>query len=292
MPGRCRANCALPTPMLLEPMLSAMPTYVPRNGVITDVMGEERERKKRLVWTEDEEAIFTAKYMTYPKNFRKIATFLEWKTPGECVQFYYLNKYKLDLKKALLKAQRRRPGSTPRAFREAQAIAPARLHEVPKPVNDKDFVTNPFRQGMRARARNFSYKESDIASRAEADIVVPEQPAAAAPPLPTPAPAAAASTSNRWTDAERSRLADAVQRHGMSAWTQVSQLVGSKTSTQCKNYYANYRDRLPGLGGKVVKEENVKPAGAAVEVAVSLAVGSVPAGVAGSSAADAALGGG
>ncbi|EOD28137.1 hypothetical protein EMIHUDRAFT_468737 [Emiliania huxleyi CCMP1516] len=243
----CRANCAVPTPMLLEPLLSATPTFIPRNGVIPDVMADERERKKRMVWSEEEEALFTAKYLTYPKNFRKIASFLEWKSPGDCVQFYYLNKYKLDLKKTLLKTQRRRPGSTPRAFREVQAITPARAVEAPKPVNDKDFVTNPFRQGMRARARNFSYKESDIASRAEGSEEVAE-PAAALPPLP-PLPASGA-TSNRWSDAERSRLAAAVQRHGTSAWAQVAQQVGTKTSTQCKNYYANYRDRLPGLGGK------------------------------------------
>jgi len=257
----CRANCAVPTPMLLEPMLSAIPKFIPRNGVITDVMGEERERKKLLVWTEDEEAIFMAKYMTYPKNFRKISSFLEWKSPGECVQFYYLNKYKLDLKKALLKAQRRRPGSTPRAFREAQAIAPARLPEPPKQVNDKDFVTNPFRQGMRARARNFSYKESDIASRAEAEAVPVDPPGIAAPTPPVVAPPATSGTSNRWSDAERSRLAEAVQKHGLSAWSQVAIAVGTKTSTQCKNYYANYRDRLPGLGNKVGKEEKVKTAG-------------------------------
>jgi hypothetical protein len=29
-------------------------------------------------------------------------------------------------------------------------------------------------------------------------------------------------------------------------WQKVAEMVGTKTATQCKNYFANYRDRLPG----------------------------------------------
>ena len=30
----------------------------------------------------------------YPKNFRKIQAYLEWKSLQDCINYYYTNKYK------------------------------------------------------------------------------------------------------------------------------------------------------------------------------------------------------
>jgi len=68
--------------------------------------------------------------------------------------------------------------------------------------------------------------------------------------VPPPALVASVSTSNRWSDAERLRLAEAVAEHGTGDWPQVCMLVGTKTWTQCRNYYANYRERLPAVASK------------------------------------------
>jgi hypothetical protein len=113
----------------------------------------------RQVWTEREATIFHDRYLQYPKNFRKVAAFLEYKSVQDCVQFYYTKKHKLDLKRALQKHQKKPRGgvgATPRS-----AVTPPA-----KPVEDIEYVTNPFRSGMRARARNFSYNESEISGAA------------------------------------------------------------------------------------------------------------------------------
>ena len=123
-------------------------------------MAAERERKRRNVWSDREETIFFEKFMVYPKNFRKIQSFLEWKTEGHCVQFYYLRKHKLDLKRSLKHGSKRRPAQRPPPVSSVKPRMP------PEERDPEAWVTNPFRQGMRARARSFSYKESALSDQA------------------------------------------------------------------------------------------------------------------------------
>eukprot|EP00177_Eucheuma_denticulatum_P004733 GFKZ01008606.1.p1 GENE.GFKZ01008606.1~~GFKZ01008606.1.p1 ORF type:complete len:1597 (+),score=227.01 GFKZ01008606.1:2609-7399(+) len=49
-------------------------------------------------WRFQEKLIFLDKYAMYPKNFRKIAGFLEYKTTQDCSAFYYQHKLDLGLK--------------------------------------------------------------------------------------------------------------------------------------------------------------------------------------------------
>jgi len=53
---------------------------------------------------------FSTRYLVYPKNFQKIASFLENKDTGACVTFYYSYKYMLNLKKLLREHQMKRRG--------------------------------------------------------------------------------------------------------------------------------------------------------------------------------------
>ena len=92
-------QCARPTPMLLEPMLSATPRFLSRANLVDDAKVEERERLRNVVWTPRERKVFVEKFILYPKNFRKIKGFLELKSVGDCVQFYYREKHELELKK-------------------------------------------------------------------------------------------------------------------------------------------------------------------------------------------------
>tara|TARA_B100000513_G_scaffold81638_1_gene33481 strand:+ start:706 stop:3321 length:2616 start_codon:yes stop_codon:yes gene_type:complete len=153
-------QCAMVPPREPEPMRSLRPPFRSRNCFIEDVMAAERERKRRNVWSDREETIFFEKFMVYPKNFRKIQSFLEWKTEGHCVQFYYLRKHKLDLKRSLKHGSKRRPAQRPPPVSSVKPRMP------PEERDPEAWVTNPFRQGMRARARSFSYKESALSDQA------------------------------------------------------------------------------------------------------------------------------
>ena len=104
----------------------------------------------------------------YPKNFRKIQAYLEWKSLQDCINYYYTNKYKLDLKRTLRQHQSKRRGReaamlvADRAPQHTTAPSVGRGSSVSADVADESYVVNPFRTGMRARPRNFSYKETDL----------------------------------------------------------------------------------------------------------------------------------
>ena len=79
-------QCARDTPMILEPTKALMVRFECRNGLIEDPIAEEKERKRKSVWTDREKKIFFDKWIIYPKLFRRIKSFLKWKTVADCVR--------------------------------------------------------------------------------------------------------------------------------------------------------------------------------------------------------------
>ena len=88
---RLRTLVRLPPQLVTEQEKEAS-RFETRNGLIRDPIQEERDRKRTRPWTAREKKIFADKYLQFPKNFHKIATFLDNRTPGECVFFYYTHK--------------------------------------------------------------------------------------------------------------------------------------------------------------------------------------------------------
>ncbi|KAJ2448867.1 DNA-binding protein snt1 [Coemansia sp. RSA 2336] len=58
-------------------------------------------------WTQNEVSAFIAAYLTYPKEFGKIAAHIPHKSMNECVLFYYRNKKQLKLKELEAKSVKR-----------------------------------------------------------------------------------------------------------------------------------------------------------------------------------------
>ena len=52
-------QCARVPALLLPPARDATPVWAPSNGRIVDVMADEKERKRRVVWSERETQIFS-----------------------------------------------------------------------------------------------------------------------------------------------------------------------------------------------------------------------------------------
>lgn len=48
-----------------------------------------QEEEVTRPWSDTERRIFMDKFLLHPKDFRKIATFLEGRTTGECIKFFY-----------------------------------------------------------------------------------------------------------------------------------------------------------------------------------------------------------
>jgi hypothetical protein len=82
------------------------PVYLDHAHIVRDASGE-LERYNRtvdLVWSEVEKEIFLARTLEYGKCFDKIALHLPMKTTADCVQFYYREKIRLGLKRAIRKS--------------------------------------------------------------------------------------------------------------------------------------------------------------------------------------------
>lgn len=65
------------------------------------------ERHERM-WSDIEKCIFVDKFMQYPKNFAKIASFLKSRSTQDCIKFYYDSKPNIPYKALLKEADNRR----------------------------------------------------------------------------------------------------------------------------------------------------------------------------------------
>ncbi|EAN31859.1 hypothetical protein TpMuguga_04g00507 [Theileria parva strain Muguga] len=83
-----------------------------RKNKLSNQQHDEDELNYRVsqVWTKAEVKIFTEKYLMHPKNFSKIAQFLENKKVSDCIDFYYRFKYRLKLKSKLHELRVRNKG--------------------------------------------------------------------------------------------------------------------------------------------------------------------------------------
>lgn len=66
--------------------------------LMDDPLAEHHAARSVNPWQFEEKLVFLEKYITYSKNFRKIASFLEHKSSRDCSYFYYSNKLDLGLK--------------------------------------------------------------------------------------------------------------------------------------------------------------------------------------------------
>ena len=65
------------------------------------------ERHER-VWRDIEKCIFVDKFMQFPKNFAKIASYLKHRNTQDCIKFYYDSKPNISYKALLKEAENRR----------------------------------------------------------------------------------------------------------------------------------------------------------------------------------------
>jgi hypothetical protein len=145
--------------MLLEPLAKALPRFASRSHQVDDAKLEEKRRNALVVWTAAERKTFAERWVQYPKNFRKLATYFEFKTVGDCVAFYDREKHELELKKMIKKGRVKggygsgTPSARPPpAARSASANLPRHVLEL-----YEDMVVPTNREGMRARPRHICF---------------------------------------------------------------------------------------------------------------------------------------
>ena len=71
------------------------------NLLIHNPVAEWHSARMANFWTREERLVFLTKYLSYQKNFKKIATFLPNKGTNDCAQFYFSHKLEYNLKQLL-----------------------------------------------------------------------------------------------------------------------------------------------------------------------------------------------
>jgi hypothetical protein len=68
------------------------------NGFVADPRQAHAEYRERLCWTEEERTVFVEKWRAHAKDFRKIKNALPEKSHKDVIEFYYLNRFELNLR--------------------------------------------------------------------------------------------------------------------------------------------------------------------------------------------------
>ena len=99
--------CANDLPMYLSQTEKETMLYYDENMLVEDPVAEHEAFKRRLTWTEEEKQIFYEKYAQHPKEFKKIAAALPLKSTKDVIEYYSINRKKLNLHEVDIASRKR-----------------------------------------------------------------------------------------------------------------------------------------------------------------------------------------
>uniref|UniRef100_A0A4W5PAU9 Nuclear receptor corepressor 2 n=1 Tax=Hucho hucho TaxID=62062 RepID=A0A4W5PAU9_9TELE len=196
--------------------------FINMNGLMDDPMKVYKDRQVMNMWSEQEKDTFRDKFIQHPKNFGLIASFLERKTVAECVLFYYLTKKNENYKNIVRRNYRRRGRS--------QVLDDTSGED----GEDKEpTVALKGRRTANSQGRRKGRITRSMTSEVEET---------ATPPLSGELANLEMNESSRWTEEEMETAKKGLLQYGRN-WSAIAKMVGSKTVSQCKNFYFNYKKR-------------------------------------------------
>ncbi|XP_035754441.1 nuclear receptor corepressor 2 [Egretta garzetta] len=261
--------------------------FINMNGLMDDPMKVYKDRQVMNMWSEQEKETFREKFMQHPKNFGLIASFLDRKTVADCVLYYYLTKKNENYKNLVRRNYRRRGKSQqqqqmPRSSQEEKDEKEKekdkegeKEEDKQETENDKEELTkdknddtsgedNDEKETVTSKGRktaNSQGRRKGRITRSMANEANNEE--AAAPQQSAELASLEMNESSRWTEEEMETAKKGLLEHGRN-WSAIARMVGSKTVSQCKNFYFNYKKRqnldeiLQQHKLKMEKERNAK----------------------------------
>uniref|UniRef100_A0A8D3BLC8 Nuclear receptor corepressor 2 n=1 Tax=Scophthalmus maximus TaxID=52904 RepID=A0A8D3BLC8_SCOMX len=239
--------------------------FINMNGLMDDPMKVYKDRQVMNMWSEQEKDTFREKFIQHPKNFGLIASFLERKTVAECVLFYYLTKKNENYKNIVRRNYRRR-GRSQHGQQQQQQQQVSRSSQEDKEKEEKE------KEGERDEEKNEAEdKEDGMKDDTSGEDAEDKEPTVAfkgrrtansqgrrkgritrsmtseveettTPPLNNELANLEMNESSRWTEEEMETAKKGLLQYGRN-WSAIAKMVGSKTVSQCKNFYFNYKKR-------------------------------------------------
>uniref|UniRef100_A0AAR2KLL8 Nuclear receptor corepressor 2 n=1 Tax=Pygocentrus nattereri TaxID=42514 RepID=A0AAR2KLL8_PYGNA len=234
--------------------------FINMNGLMDDPMKIYKDRQVMNMWSDQEKDTFREKFIQHPKNFGLIASFLERKTVAECVLFYYLTKKNENYKNIVRRSYRRRG-------RSQVTILPTMVISELKGMKRSGVMViqagyfNPLLLSLLCSCRDDTSgedgedKEPPVAVKGRRTAnsrghrkgritrsMANEQEETSSPPLTSELANLEMNESSRWTEEEMETAKKGLLQYGRN-WSSIAKMVGSKTVSQCKNFYFNYKKR-------------------------------------------------
>uniref|UniRef100_A0A665WLJ2 Nuclear receptor corepressor 2 n=1 Tax=Echeneis naucrates TaxID=173247 RepID=A0A665WLJ2_ECHNA len=240
--------------------------FINMNGLMDDPMKVYKDRQVMNMWSEQEKDTFREKFIQHPKNFGLIASFLDRKTVAECVLFYYLTKKNENYKNIVRRNYRRRGRSQHGQQQQQQQQQVNRSSQEEKEKEEKE------KEGERDEEKNETEdKEDGMKDDTSGEDAEDKEPTVAfkgrrtansqghrkgritrsmtseveettTPPLNNELANLEMNESSRWTEEEMETAKKGLLQYGRN-WSAIAKMVGSKTVSQCKNFYFNYKKR-------------------------------------------------
>ncbi|XP_063310387.1 nuclear receptor corepressor 2 isoform X2 [Pelobates fuscus] len=233
--------------------------FINMNGLMDDPMKVYKDRQVMNMWSEQEKETFREKFIQQPKNFVFVASFLERKTVADCVLFYYLTKKNENYKSLVRRNYRRRGKNQQQMPRSNQEEKDEKEKEVDKEEykqdleNDKEELgkeknddtsgeENDDKETITAKGRKTANSQGRRKGRITRSMANEANEESAVPPQNADLAAMEMNESSRWTEEEMETAKKGLFEYGRN-WSAIARMVGSKTVSQCKNFYFNYKKR-------------------------------------------------
>uniref|UniRef100_A0A8C1QTQ5 Nuclear receptor corepressor 2 n=1 Tax=Cyprinus carpio TaxID=7962 RepID=A0A8C1QTQ5_CYPCA len=233
--------------------------FINMNGLMDDPMKVYKDRQVMNMWSEQEKDTFREKFIQHPKNFALIASFLERKTVAECVLFYYLTKKNENYKNIVRRSYRRRGRSQNNQQAQQQVNRNNQEekddkekekegdHEEEKAEGDeKEDDDTSGEDGeekeppVTAKGRRTANSRGHRKGRVTRSMTNEQEENTS--PLSSELANLEMNESSRWTEEEMETAKKGLLQYGRN-WSAIAKMVGSKTVSQCKNFYFNYKKR-------------------------------------------------
>uniref|UniRef100_A0A8C9TBI6 Nuclear receptor corepressor 2 n=1 Tax=Scleropages formosus TaxID=113540 RepID=A0A8C9TBI6_SCLFO len=247
--------------------------FINMNGLMGDPMKVYKDRQVMNMWSEQEKDTFREKFIQHPKNFGLIASFLERKTVADCVLFYYLTKKNENYKNIVRRNYRRRGRSQQQQQQQQQPQQQQQqVSRNQEEKEEKEKEKEKEKEGDREEDKaEGDDKEDALKDDTSGEDGEEKEPAVAfkgrrtansqgrrkgriTRSMANEAEEAATVThsselanlemneSSRWTEEEMETAKKGLLQYGRN-WSSIAKMVGSKTVSQCKNFYFNYKKR-------------------------------------------------
>lgn len=230
--------------------------FITNNTRVEKPLLVEKEYKQDYPWFKEEEELFLKLYLRYQKDFTAIASFLPAKTTKDVIWFYYNKKYKLDLKK---KVQNLKESPTEESLLQQHMLGTTidwvngssrrgsiRLSEKTQvsyiDANNTEAVVSPPLSAKKSRKSrmddNFTTESNDSTDNNGKKSKTKQSVAIGSGSVDVPA-----KTKSHWTEDEKVQFKQHLSTYGKD-WNQIAEYITTKSTSQIKNYFQNYRVKL------------------------------------------------